>query len=113
MLAGGTASGCGRPCDGATPARIVFCTITSYREFYGYYFGATDRVVRRGIADSCGLRRAPDEMDRPPQTAYNVLNAVGSAILAYIAFHPFQIGFVVLEVAWTLISVYALTKALK
>ncbi|PYX77154.1 MAG: hypothetical protein DMG72_02725 [Acidobacteria bacterium] len=46
----------------------------------------------------------------PRKTAYNVLNAVGSAILAYIAFHPFQIGFVVLEVAWTLISVYALVR---
>ena len=41
---------------------------------------------------------------------YNILNAVGSAILAYIAFHPFQIGFVVLEVTWVLISVYALFK---
>jgi hypothetical protein len=40
--------------------------------------------------------------------AYNILNAVGSAILAYIAFRPFQIGFVVLEVSWALISVYAL-----
>ncbi|PYX61625.1 MAG: hypothetical protein DMG73_02980 [Acidobacteria bacterium] len=47
------------------------------------------------------------------RAAYNVLNAVGSAILAYIAFHPFQIGFVVLEITWALISVYALTKALK
>jgi len=56
--------------------------MSSYREFYGYYFGATDRVVRRGIADSCGLRRAP----------------------------PFQIGFVVLEVAWTLTSVDALMR---
>jgi len=46
----------------------------------------------------------------PRKTGYNVLNAVGSAILAYIAFHPFQIGFVVLEVAWTLISVYALVR---
>jgi hypothetical protein len=46
----------------------------------------------------------------PRKTAYNVLNAVGSAILAYIAFHPFQIGFVVLEVAWTLISAYALVR---
>lgn len=42
--------------------------------------------------------------------AYNLLNAVGSAILTYIAFHPFQIGFVMLEVAWTLISVYALLR---
>ena len=41
---------------------------------------------------------------------YNILNAVGSAILAYIAFHPFQVGFVVLEVIWALISVYALMR---
>jgi hypothetical protein len=42
--------------------------------------------------------------------AYNILNAIGSAILAYIAFYPFQIGFVVLEVTWTLISLYALFR---
>jgi hypothetical protein len=42
--------------------------------------------------------------------AYNVLNAIGSAILAYIAFRPFQVGFVVLEVTWVLISVYALMR---
>lgn len=41
---------------------------------------------------------------------YNALNATGSAILAYIAFHPFQIGFVVLEATWALISVYALLR---
>ena len=44
------------------------------------------------------------------KTPYNLLNAVGSAILAYIAFRPFQVGFVVLEVTWTLISVYALAR---
>ncbi|HXM21076.1 MAG TPA: hypothetical protein VN948_07425 [Terriglobales bacterium] len=44
------------------------------------------------------------------KAGYNFLNAVGSAILAYIAFHPFQVGFVVLEVTWALISVYALAK---
>jgi hypothetical protein len=43
--------------------------------------------------------------------AYNLLNATGSAVLAYIAFHPFQVGFVVLEVTWALISVYALVRA--
>ena len=43
--------------------------------------------------------------------AYNILNGVGSAILAYIAFHPFQIGFVILEVAWTVISVFVLFKS--
>jgi hypothetical protein len=44
------------------------------------------------------------------KAGYNVLNAIGSAILAYIAFHPFQIGFVILEVAWVLISLYALLR---
>ena len=44
----------------------------------------------------------------PRSVTYNVLNAIGSAILCYIAFHPFQIGFIILESVWTLISVYAL-----
>jgi hypothetical protein len=44
------------------------------------------------------------------QAAYNILNTLGSAILAYIAFHPFQLGFVVLEVTWALVSIYALLK---
>ena len=46
----------------------------------------------------------------PRRAAYNILNAIGSAILGYIAFHPFQVGFVVLEVAWTVISLYALFR---
>jgi len=46
----------------------------------------------------------------PRRAAYNILNAVGSAFLGYIAFHPFQVGFVILEVAWTLISIYALLR---
>jgi hypothetical protein len=46
----------------------------------------------------------------PRKAAYNVLNAIGSAILGYIAFHPFQVGFVVLEVMWTVISLYALVR---
>ena len=41
---------------------------------------------------------------------YNILNAAGSAILLYIALHPFQIGFIVLEGIWTLISLYALAR---
>jgi hypothetical protein len=44
------------------------------------------------------------------KAGYNGLNAVGPAILAYIAFHPFQVGFVLLEVVWVLISVYALAR---
>ena len=47
----------------------------------------------------------------PRKFWYNALNGVGSAILAYIAFHPFQIGFVLLEVTWTIISIFALTRA--
>jgi hypothetical protein len=46
----------------------------------------------------------------PRSAAYNVLNAVGSAVLGYIALHPFQIGFVLLESVWTLVSVYALVR---
>lgn len=46
----------------------------------------------------------------PRRAAYNILNAIGSAILGYIAFHPFQVGFVVLEVTWTVISIYALFR---
>jgi hypothetical protein len=46
----------------------------------------------------------------PRSVAYNVLNAIGSSILGYIALHPFQIGFVILESSWTLISVYALAR---
>lgn len=45
--------------------------------------------------------------------AYNILNALGSGVLGYIAFHPFQIGFVVLECVWTLISLYALLRPRK
>lgn len=46
----------------------------------------------------------------PRKAGYNILNAVGSAILGYIAFRPFQVGFVILEVTWVLISVYALLR---
>ncbi len=44
------------------------------------------------------------------KAAYNVLNAIGSGILAYVAFHPFQVGFVVLELTWSIISLYVLVR---
>ncbi|HVI06936.1 MAG TPA: hypothetical protein VND65_01440 [Candidatus Binatia bacterium] len=47
----------------------------------------------------------------PRSVLYNVLNAIGSSILGYIALHPFQIGFVVLEGVWTLISIWALLRS--
>jgi hypothetical protein len=48
----------------------------------------------------------------PRKATYNVLNAIGSAILGYIAFRPFQVGFVVLEMTWTVISLYARVRPL-
>jgi len=47
---------------------------------------------------------------RSASATYNILNAVGSGILGYIAFKPFQLGFVVLECTWVLISIWALWK---
>jgi hypothetical protein len=43
----------------------------------------------------------------PESALYNILNIIGSAILCYIAFFPFKLGFVVLEGTWVLISIYA------
>lgn len=42
--------------------------------------------------------------------AYNLLNFAGSSILAWIALHPFQIGFVVLEFVWAAASLYAFLR---
>ena len=47
---------------------------------------------------------------RSESAAYNILNAIGSGILGYIAFRPFQLGFVVMETAWVAISLWALWK---
>ncbi len=42
--------------------------------------------------------------------SYIVLNIVGSAILAAVAVHEEQWGFLVLEAVWTLVSVIALAR---
>ena len=42
--------------------------------------------------------------------AYNIFNAAGSAILCWIAIHPFQVGFVTLEGVWTIVSLWALLR---
>jgi hypothetical protein len=47
------------------------------------------------------------------RATYNLLNTVGAAILAWIALRPLQLGFVVLEVTWTLVSAVALVRALR
>jgi paired small multidrug resistance pump len=41
---------------------------------------------------------------------YNIINAFGSALLGWVALFPFKIGFVVLEFAWVVVSVYGLWK---
>jgi hypothetical protein len=48
---------------------------------------------------------------RPEGVTYNLMNAAGSGILAYVAFRPFQVGFVVMETAWVVISLYALLRS--
>lgn len=44
---------------------------------------------------------------------YNIVNAAGSVVLGVIALRPFQLGFVILEFAWTAISIYALARCLR
>ena len=43
---------------------------------------------------------------------YNLLNAAGGAILAYIALRPLQVGFAVMESTWTVVSILALYRAI-
>ena len=45
--------------------------------------------------------------------AYNLVNAVGAALLVYAALQPFQAGFVVLESVWTIASLVALVNVLR
>ena len=41
---------------------------------------------------------------------YNLLNAVGSGNLGYMAFFPFRLGFAFLELTWVAISLYAMFR---
>jgi hypothetical protein len=41
---------------------------------------------------------------------YNLLNIIGSGILVYVAFRPFQAGFVLMETVWLLVSIIAFYK---
>lgn len=44
---------------------------------------------------------------------FNTLNILGSGFLVYAALHPLQIGFLLMEVTWTIISVYGLHKSFR
>lgn len=41
---------------------------------------------------------------------YNILNAIGAGMLAYVALFPFNAGFFVLELIWTGLSLVTLYK---
>lgn len=43
---------------------------------------------------------------------YNAMNTAGGLLLAWAALHPFQVGFMVMEGSWTVISLIGLYKAL-
>ena len=47
----------------------------------------------------------------PADRLYNLLNVVGSALLAWIAIVDRRAGFIVLEVAWAIASLPGLVKA--
>ena len=49
---------------------------------------------------------------RADRIPYNLLNIMGSGVLGYIAFRPFQAGFLVMEGVWSLVSIYALVRIL-
>lgn len=43
---------------------------------------------------------------------YNAMNLVGGAMLAWAALHPLQVGFLLMEGSWTLISLIGLGKSM-
>jgi hypothetical protein len=49
----------------------------------------------------------------PRGTFYNWLNVIGSALLGWMALSPFQLGFVILEFAWVLVSLYGWYRGLE
>ncbi len=49
----------------------------------------------------------------PYSRSYLVLNLVGSAILAVLAWHEEQFGFLLLEGVWALVSAWSLAKVLR
>lgn len=48
---------------------------------------------------------------RTASAAYNLLNFVGSGLLAWVAIHDRRWGFILLEVVWALVSLPPLFKA--
>jgi hypothetical protein len=53
------------------------------------------------------------ERMRPDSRLYLVLNLIGSAILAVLAWHESQWGFLLLEGVWAIVSAWGLMNALR
>lgn len=49
----------------------------------------------------------------PQSLTYHIVNAVGGAILFGVAVDSSQLGFILLEGAWTAISLYAIARSLR
>lgn len=49
----------------------------------------------------------------PANLSYAVLNVLGSAILAAIAVHERQLGFILLEGVWALVSLWSMVTILR
>jgi hypothetical protein len=50
---------------------------------------------------------------RVDSRAYLVLNLVGSAVLAYLAWHERQWGFLLLEAVWAAVSLWGLVRVIR
>ncbi|MES2615213.1 MAG: hypothetical protein V4591_07355 [Bdellovibrionota bacterium] len=49
----------------------------------------------------------------PDKYIYNICNSVASILLTYVAFEPFQAGFVIMEGTWGIVSIYTLMRVYK
>lgn len=50
------------------------------------------------------------EFFNPDKYMYNLFNAIASVLLVYAALNPFQAGFLVMETAWGLVSLYTIIR---
>lgn len=49
----------------------------------------------------------------PDNYTYNIFNSIASILLTYVAFKPFQAGFIIMESTWGIVSIYTLIRIYK